>query len=296
MELRHLQYFVTLANTLHFGRAAAKLHISQPPLSRQIALLEDELGVQLFNRSTRNVQLSLAGKQFLIDSTDILAAVERARRNALAAGAGSPGTLSVGFMFAAAYSVVPSLTRAYTSNFPDVELKLSESIPTLLIDDIRNGRTDVAIMYPPENSDGLVVRTVYREPLVAALPAGHALASRKSINVEDLRHEGFLISPRGASPYIYDTIVGHCKRSGFTPRIRLETNFQQTIVSLVGQHLGVALVHRSIQTARPAHVVFKPLDSTPIVEVALVWSRDNRNACIDTFSQSAERMWPRINA
>jgi DNA-binding transcriptional LysR family regulator len=291
MELRHLQYFVVLADTLHFGRAAAKLHISQPPLSRQIALLEEELGVQLFDRSTRNVELSVAGRQFLADATDILAAVTRARRNALAASAGRHGELSVGFMFAAAYSVVPGLTRAYTSKFPDVELKLSESIPTLLTDDIRGGKIDVAIMYPPENSDGLVVREVYREPLVVALPTGHALTSRKVVAVDDLRHESFLISPRSASAYIYDTIVGHCKRSGFTPKIRLETNFQQTIVNLVGQHLGVALVHRSIQTARPAHVIFRPLDSAPIVKIALVWVCGNRNPCIDTFSQSAEQMW-----
>jgi DNA-binding transcriptional LysR family regulator len=295
MELRHLHYFLVLAETLHFGRAAARLHISQPPLSRQIALLEKELGVVLFDRSTRNVRLSAAGERFFADASDVLLALERAKRNAVAASLGKHGTLAVGFMFAAAYSVVPILTRSYTSEFPDVEIGLSESIPALLVEDLRSNRTDVAIMYPPDDSDGLEVRTVYREPLVVALPEDHALASRKIIRAEDLRNENFLISPRVASPYIYDSIVGRCQRSGFTPTIRLETNFQQTIVNLVGQRLGVALVHRSIRTARPEHVVFRPLKHAPIVEVALVRSLDNHNPCIATFAHNAERIWKELD-
>jgi DNA-binding transcriptional LysR family regulator len=295
MELRHLHYFLVLAETLHFGRAAARLHISQPPLSRQIALLEKELGVLLFDRSTRNVRLSAAGERFFADASDVLLALERAKRNAVAASLGKHGTLAVGFMFAAAYSVVPILTRSYTSEFPDVEIGLSESIPALLVEDLRSNRTDVAIMYPPDDSDGLEVRTVYREPLVVALPEDHALASRKTIRAEDLRNENFLISPRVASPYIYDSIVGRCQRSGFTPKIRLETNFQQTIVNLVGQRLGVALVHRSIRTARPEHVVFRPLKDAPIVEVALVRSLDNHNPCIATFALNAERIWKELD-
>lgn len=291
MELRHLHYFVALADTLHFGQAAETLHISQPPLSRQIALLEQELGVRLFERSRRYVRLTTAGERLRRDAAEILAAVERAKRNALAAGLGENGSLSVGFMFAAAYSVVPPLTRAYTSAYPQVELSLSESIPTLLADDLRSGQADVAIMYPPSMREGLTLRTVFREPLVVALPVWHPLATGGMCDVSQLRDESFIISPRKASPYIYDTIVGHCKAHGFTPRIRLETNFQQTIVNLVGQGLGIALVHRSIAATRPTHVVFCELFDAPSVEVVLTWDTDNHNPCIDTFAQIADEIW-----
>ena len=243
MELRQLRYFVVLAETLHFGRAAALLNISQPPLSRQIALLEAELGVVLLDRTRRSVRLSAAGHRFYRDAKTVMATVDQARGHARAADLGEEGTLMAGFMFAAAYSIVPVLTRAYASAFPRVELKLSESIPTQLVADIRAGKADVGIMYPSDSAVELETRTIFSEQLVAVLPEGHRLATRAEITIAELRDEWFIISPHAASPFIYNTIVEHCRRSGFTPRIRLETNFQQTIVNLVAQGLGVALVH-----------------------------------------------------
>lgn len=291
MELRHLQYFAVLGETLHFGRAAERLHISQPPLSRQIALLEEELGVTLLDRTRRTVKLSAAGQRFLEDTKEILASVERAKRNALTASLGHSGALSVGFMFAAAYSVVPPITRAYTSQFPGVDVHLMESIPRLLTQDIRESSTDVAIMYPPGDADGLNTRTVFSEPLVAALPADHPLArGTGALDAAQLRNESFLISPRVAAPYIYDSIVSHCERSGFQPKIRLETNYQQTIVNLVGQGIGVALVHRSMKTARPLNVKFRALANPPFVDVNVTWNRLNHNPCIETFVTVAERL------
>jgi DNA-binding transcriptional LysR family regulator len=291
MELRHLQYFAVLGETLHFGRAAERLHISQPPLSRQIALLEEELGVVLLDRTRRTVKLSAAGERFLQDAKEILASVERAKRNALTASLGHSGSLSVGFMFAAAYSVVPPITRAYTSEFPGVDVHLSESIPRLLTQDIRESHTDVAIMYPPSDLEGLETRTVFSEPLVVALPAEHPLARRSgTLDAAQLRNESFLISPRVAAPYIYDAIVSHCQRYGFTPKIRLETNYQQTIVNLVGQGIGVALVHRSMKTARPSNVKFRTLANPPYVDVNVTWNRLNHNPCIQTFVALAQKL------
>lgn len=291
MELRHLQYFAVLGETLHFGRAAERLHISQPPLSRQIALLEEELGVTLLDRTRRTVKLSAAGQRFLHDAREILASVERAKRNALTASLGHSGALSVGFMFAAAYSVVPPITRAYTSQFPGVDVHLMESIPRLLTQDIRESNTDVAIMYPPGDIDGLKTRTVFSEPLVAALPADHPLARGPGpLDAAQLRNESFLISPRIAAPYIYDSIVSHCERSGFRPKIRLETNYQQTIVNLVGQGIGVALVHRSMKTARPLNVKFRALANPPFVDVNVTWNGLNHNPCIETFVAVAEQL------
>jgi DNA-binding transcriptional LysR family regulator len=295
LELRHLYYFVVLGETLHFGRAAERLHMSQPPLSRQIALLEEELGVVLFDRTRRSVKLSPAGERFLEDAKSILASVERAKRNAVTASLGESGSLSVGFMFAAAYSVVPPITRAYTSGYPAVDLHLTESIPRLLIQDIRESHTDVAIMYPPSEIEGLETRTVFSEPLVVALPADHPLARRSgALDAAQLRNESFLISPRAAAPYVYDAIVSHCKQGGFTPKIRLETNYQQTIVNLVGQGIGVALVHRSMKTARPLNVKFRALADPPFVDVNVTWNRLNHNPCIQTFVALAERLGPEL--
>ncbi|MGF6904958.1 LysR family transcriptional regulator [Paraburkholderia sp. GAS348] len=290
MELRHLQYFVVLAETLHFGRAAELLHISQPPLSRQIALLEKELGVVLFDRTRRSVRLSAAGERFFLDAKEILSSVQRAKRNALTASLGHTGTLSVGFMFSASYSVVPAIARAYTSTYPEVDLQLTESIPALLVEEIRTSNSDVGIMYPPEDTEGLETRTVFREPLVVALPADHPLARCPTIEASELRKESFLISPRRAAPYIYDAIVSHCKQCGFVPKIRLETNYQQTIVNLVGQGLGVALVHRSMKTARPLNVKFRTLANPPIVDLNVSWNQENHNPCIETFVAVANQI------
>jgi len=293
IELRHFRYFTVLAETLHYGRAAEILHISQPPLSRLIVALEEELGVVLFERTRRSVRLSAAGERFYQDAKGILTAVERARGNARSASLGEEGALSVGFMYAAAYSVLPPLTRAYASAFPRVDMKLGETIPTLLLEDIRNGKIDVGIMYPPDVLDGLESRQVFREPLVAVLPADHALAGAASIAVRDLGDESFIISPRVASTFIYDTIVSYCRHAGFAPRIRLETNFQQTIINLVGQGLGVALVHRSMQSTHADNVRFVPLKAPPFVDVFVVWSRDNFNPCVGHFVTTAASVWAR---
>ncbi|WP_027210402.1 LysR family transcriptional regulator [Burkholderia sp. WSM2232] len=290
MELRQLRYFVVLAETLHFGRAAALLHISQPPLSRQIALLEAELGVVLFDRTRRSVRLSAAGQRFYRDAKTVMATVDQARGHARAADLGEEGTLMAGFMFAAAYSIVPVLTRAYASAFPRVELKLSESIPTTLVADIRSGKADVGIMYPSDSAVELETRTIFSEQLVAVLPEGHRLTTRAAISVSELRDEWFIISPHAASPFIYNTIVEHCRRSGFTPRIRLETNFQQTIVNLVAQGLGVALVHSSMRSTHADNVKFMPLMHAPYVDVALVWSPDTLNPCVARFVDIAAQM------
>jgi DNA-binding transcriptional LysR family regulator len=289
MELRQIRYFVVLAETLHFGRAAALLHISQPPLSRQIALLEEELGVVLLDRTRRSVQLSAAGHRFYRDAKTVMATVDQARSHARAAELGDEGTLKAGFMFAAACSIMPLLTRAYASAFPRVELKLTESIPTTLVADIRAGKADVGIMYPSDSSVELETRTIFSEQLMAVLPAVHPLCNRSSISIGELRDEWFIISPHAASPFIYDTIVLHCRGAGFMPRIRLETNFQQTIVNLVAQGLGVALVHSSMRSTHADNVRFVPLLQAPYVDVALVWSPETLNPCVVRFVDIAEQ-------
>lgn len=289
IELRHLQYFRALAETLHFGRAAERLHISQPPLSRQIALLEEELGVKLFDRSRRHVELTDAGQRFYLDTGTVFAAFEQAKRNALAAARGAAGELSVGFMMSTAYSVTPAITRRYAAQYPQVNLKLTETLPMDLAQDISSGSKDVAIMYRPQDCSGLETVTIYREEMTVVLPPGHRLLEQPLIDPCDLAAETFIIVPRRIAPALHDMIVNYCLQHGVTPNVGLEINMQQTIVNLVGEGLGIAIVPRSMRNMRLTTTTFRPLVAPPVVEVVAVWKADNHNPCIATFVESAMR-------
>lgn len=290
IELRHLQYFRVLAETLHFGRAAELLHISQPPLSRQIALLEEELGVKLFDRSRRRVELTDAGQRFYLDTGTVFSAFEQAKRNALAAARGAAGELSVGFMMSTAYSVTPAITRQYAAQFPQVNLKLTETLPMDLAQDIASGNKDVAIMYRPQDCSGLETVTIYKEDMTVVLPPGHRLLNKPLIDARDLADETFIIVPRNIAPALHDMIINYCLQHGVTPNIGLEINMQQTIVNLVGEGLGIAIVPKSMRNMRLTTTTFRALADAPIIEVVLVWKADNHNPCIETFVHSARQV------
>ncbi|QBC32742.1 MULTISPECIES: LysR family transcriptional regulator [Pandoraea] len=292
IELRHFQYFVVLAETLHFGRAAQQLHISQPPLSRQIALMEAELGVQLFERTRRSVRLTRAGARLYQDAVEILNSVDRARRNVVAASRGEDGAITVGFMMSSAYNILPALTRTYAAAYSRVDMKLAETLPNLLAESVRAGQTDVGIMYRPEDLTGLGTATVFREEMVAVLPRTHPLGKARVLDAAQLAEESFVSIPREIAPLVYDLVVDHCRRAGFSPHIRLETNLQQTIINLVGEGLGVAMVPMSMSsTSAFGNAVFRPLRNAPVAEVALLWSRDNHNPCVETFVENARAVW-----
>lgn len=287
IELRHLEYFRTLAETLHFGRAAQRLHISQPPLSRQIALLEEELGVKLFDRSSRRVELTDAGQRFYLDTGTVFAAFEQAKRNALAAARGEAGELSVGFMMSTAYSVTPAITRRYAALYPQVTLKLTETLPMDLAADISSGQKDVAIMYRPQDCTGLETASVYSEEMMLVLPPGHALLTYEVVEPMQLAGEPFIIVPRHIAPALHDMIVNYCLQHGVTPTVAMEINMQQTIVNLVGEGMGIAIVPRSMRNMRLATTTFRPLKNAPMIEVVAVWKHDNHNPCINAFIDSA---------
>ena len=294
IELRHLTYFRTVAETLHFGRAAELLHISQPPLTRQVAALEKELGAQLFDRSKRAIQLTPAGKYFYRDTTEIFKALERAKRNAASSSTGKSGALRVGFMMSSAYNILPAVTRHYSAAYPEVDMRLTEYVPNLLAIDIEDEKVDVGVMYRPEDCSRLDSHTIYAEPLLAVLPRDHRLAAQAAISVAQLADDPFISIPRPIAPVVFDIIVSHCRASGFRPSIRLEANLQQTIVNLVGEGLGVALVPTSMQAMHLDTTVFKPLVNAPMVEVAVIWNRENTNPCIRTFADTAVEVWRKL--
>ncbi|MEM5388470.1 LysR family transcriptional regulator [Paraburkholderia phymatum] len=287
LDVKPLRYFVTLAQTLHFGRAAARLHLSQPPLSRQLASLEASLGVTLIERNPRSVTLTAAGERFYADAKSILASIEQAAKNARAASVGDMGQLTIGFTMCAAYSVLPAYARAYGSAHPDVTLNLREVVSNDLASQVLNAQIDAAIMFPGAPDKGLDTRTIFTEPLCVALSRDHALARARHLKIAQLAREPFVMASEAVAPSLRATIVDHCLQGGFTPDVRFEVQLQQTVLSLVDEGVGIALVPESMRKAQLPGVVFKPLADAPTISQLLVWSPSNRNPCLARLLEMA---------
>jgi DNA-binding transcriptional LysR family regulator len=283
LTLNQLRYFCELADAGNFGRAAERLHMTQPPLSRQIAGLESELGTELFERGPKGVTLTAAGRQLLVDAREVLRLAALAQRNVVAARRGETGQLSLGFTMCAAYSVVPVLTRLYKAAFPKVEFRVREMMPVVLDRALREGDIDLGISFPGLDGPGTMSRLLLREPMSVVLPVNHGLARVRRLNVKNLSAESFLIVPRDQAPSLHDNVVQRCQSAGFTPKIGLEVYLQQTIVNLVAAGLGVAFVPSSMQKAQVKGAVFKPVDNPPMVDQLLVWQSMNTNPCIQGF-------------
>ncbi|HEU0230655.1 MAG TPA: LysR family transcriptional regulator [Burkholderiaceae bacterium] len=288
LDIKPLRYFITLAETRHFGRAAARLNLSQPPLSRQLVALEASLGVRLVERNSRSVTLTAAGERFYADAQAILAAVRQAEENARAVAHGEAGTLAVGFTMCAAYSVVPGYAKAFAATYPAVELSLREIVSNDLAGQVLSGRVDAAIMFPRVVNAGLAARTVVREPLCVALPRSHPRARQHKLKIAQLARDAFVMASDDVAPYLHATIVEHCRRGGFAPDVRLEVRLQQTVLSLVDEAVGVALVPASMSRIHFGNVVFRPLVDAPTIELMLAWLPGNRNPCLERFLDLAQ--------
>jgi DNA-binding transcriptional LysR family regulator len=289
MELRHLRYFVMLAEELHFGRAAEKLHISQPPLSMQIRALEDELGVRLFNRTQRHVALTQAGNALLQEARQVLARVDQAVLVTRRAGRGEIGQLAVGFISVADYNVLPSVLRDFRRRYPLVNLTLHEATTDVQVRDLLAGRLDVGFVLPPVGEPALESVSILREPLIAALPDKHPLADKPGkLDLGKLRDAPFILFPRPYAPGLYDDIVSCCKAAGFSPRVEQEAIQMQTIVSLVSAELGVALIPASLMNLRRTGVAYKALRQTsPMTEIHLAWRRGDELPALRVFLEVA---------
>ncbi len=288
IDIRQMRYFVVLAETLHFGRAAERLHLSQPPLSRQIAALENELGVRLLERHSRQAALTPAGRRFLQDARAVLAAFDQACRNAQLADRGELGELSIGFMMHAAYTVLPNLTRRYMAAYPQVHVRLREVIPSALADALLSGGYDAGIMFYPGPIAGLETRPIYREALCLAVHPDHRIAAHHLVHARDLDGEPLIAAPAEVAPTLREAIVAYCRSGGFVPTVRLETQLQQTIVSLVGENLGVALVPESMRKLGVADVAFRDLEGAPVIEHVIAWRPGNLNPALWRFLEAAE--------
>ncbi|PSN12878.1 LysR family transcriptional regulator [filamentous cyanobacterium CCT1] len=286
MELRHLRYFVAVAEELHFGQAAQRLHMAQQPLSRQIRALETELQVQLFHRTKRTVRLTEVGQVFLIEARKILHQVEQAIRTAQQTSQGDIGQFAIGFTGPALNSVLPKIIRRFKERYPQVKLELERLQTPEQVEALMSGQIQIGLLHPPIDNNALVLETIHREGLVAVLPDSHRLAQTASqpISIRELADDSFILYPRHIGPVLYDRIINLCQRAGFSPKIVQEVSPQQTILGLVSAAVGVSLLHASAQVVAPAGVVIRDLlEPTPVLELAIAWHPETTNPVLSTF-------------
>ncbi|ARU94459.1 LysR family transcriptional regulator [Tatumella citrea] len=281
--LNQLISFCTVAETGNISKAADRLNISQPPLSRQIAQLESTLGAKLFSRSANGVSLTIAGEQFLSDSHAILGLLEQACNNIRALESGQKGFIRLGATMYASYSVLPHVTMQHRQRYPDISVQFQEMIPVDLKTALLDGRLDAAISFSEPSSPGIDSMVLLSEPLIAALPAGHPLAKSSHFSLEWLSDEPFITVPRHSAPVLYDSILEQCLKAGFSPHIGLEVTVQQTVMNFVAHGAGVALIPASMENGQLRGVVYKALENANQIENVLMWSAKNKNPALHHF-------------
>ncbi|MFJ9818475.1 LysR substrate-binding domain-containing protein [Streptomyces sp. NPDC101151] len=294
MELRHLAGFVAVAEELHFGRAAERLRMAQSPLSQQIRALERELGVRLFERSTRSVRLTDAGRALLGPAKGLLADASVVRRTVRAAELGAVGRVAIGFAGASSYSCLPVLSRAVTTQLPGIELVLQgQTYAGEALGQIAGDTLDMGFVSLPVRR-GITARVVRVEPLLVALPDSHPLAGRTEIALTELAREPFVTFPASRGSAVREATVQACHEAGFAPRIVQEAPDAYTLLALVGAGVGVGIVVESADTIRLDHVCFRRLAGAdvPVLPIALAWRTGNRSAALQAVLCVAEQVLP----
>jgi DNA-binding transcriptional LysR family regulator len=284
IELRHLRYFVAVAEELHFRRAAERLHMSQPPLSQQIAALEREIGAELLVRSRRRVELTPAGARLLEDARRILASVDSAVAAVARVAAGEEGRLAVGFVGSAMYGAFPGIVRAFRDRHPDVALELRELSTADQLAALHDGRVQVGVVRPPETDSDLATLEIASERVVAALPAGHPLAARERLRLRDLAGEPFVAMDQRTAPGLRARLIEARGELGGAPEIVQETSEMQTLIGLVATGLGVSLVPGSVSALARDGVVYRELEGfAPTVDLSLAWRADDDSPLTANF-------------
>lgn len=285
MELRHINSFIAVAEELHFGRASKRLNISQPPLSQQIKQLEEEVGVRLFNRTRRRVEITSAGRVFLVEARRIMALTKEAVRQANRADKGEIGRLSLGFIGSANYSVLPRVIREFRKQYQDIELSLTEMNTTNQMEALHDNRIHVGFMRPPQGieDEGISVEPVFRESLVVAMPGNHPLKKETSLPLRLLAKEPFIMIPRQKGPGFFDHIIALCQNKGFSPCIVLEASQFHTVIGLVAAGIGVSIVPSSMQRSRIRGVAFRRIAEGTETVLDMAWVTDNPSPVLLNF-------------
>jgi DNA-binding transcriptional LysR family regulator len=290
MELRHLRSFVAVAEELHFGRAAERLHIAQSPLSQQIQRLERQVGVALFDRNRRKVELTEAGQAMLGHAREALTQADLGANAARGAAAGQAGTLRIGFLASAALELLATIVPPWRAVAPAASLEFVEGSSGEHIAGVRERRLDVAFVRPTQPGDDLVVEEMWREPVVAVVPAGSPLARRKSLRLKDLDGQPFVLFPRASAPDFHDNLVDACRRAGFVPEVAHECSAMPTVVGVVAAGLGVSLVPQSISRIALETVAYRPLADVDLqARLAMITAADNSRPLVSGFADTVRR-------
>jgi DNA-binding transcriptional LysR family regulator len=292
LELRHLRYFVAVAEELNFSRAAERLHMAQPPLSVAIRQLEQELGTELLTRTTRDVRLTDAGRTFLEGARGTLAELDRSIVDARRASSGELGRLRVAFSWGARFVTLPALGQAFRAGHPDVELLTEEMWNSRMPTALRGGLVDLAVSLCPEINSEISYETIRSEPLVALVTDTHSLASEREVALDALANEPFVLFPREFAPRLYDALVGLCRRAGFEPRIRSESFHTSWELGVLADVPVVALVPESVTRELPPGLVSLAIsEPTAEVDTAILWRGDETSAAAAAFREVARTVF-----
>ncbi|NPD16111.1 LysR family transcriptional regulator [Xinfangfangia sp. D13-10-4-6] len=293
MDLRRFRYFVVCAEELHFTRAARRIGIAQPPLSQQIQLLEKEVGTRLFHRLTRGVELTPAGEAFLTDARNVLDMAERAMTSARQIGRGERGSIKIGFTSSASFNpFVPGTISRFRAENPDVEVVLDENTTRVSLQNLRNGKLDIAFLRPaPGEVHDLRVQHLFHEEMRIALPASHPLANETRLKLSMLATDPFVLYPRTNGQALYDAIVAGCQNAGFSPRIVQEAPQMASTVSLVAAGVGVTLVPESMCQLQSSGVVYREIvGAKPTAALSLVQRERPPSVLTGKFSDLCRKL------
>ncbi len=289
MELRQLRYFVAVAEELHFRRAAARLHISQPPLSQQIHQLESEIGCILLARTRRRVELTPAGEAFLHDARLVLGELEGAVATAQRIGSGQTGRLRVNFVGSALLSLVPGAVQRFRIARPNVEIQIRERPTTEQVRAVVAGTVDVGLVRPPfDEQPELRAEVVLRERTVAALPSGHPLTELRRVPLRRLASEPLVLFPRSQAPGFHDLLISSLAATGTNPRVVQYAPEMTTIVGLVAAGMGFSIVPASVSRLGLDGVSYRPVTGAPHSELIAITRADDNSPLVQTFIERAK--------
>jgi DNA-binding transcriptional LysR family regulator len=296
MELRHLKYFIAVAEELHFARAAGRLHIAQPSLSKQIKQLEQELGFPLFYRTKQRVELLDAGHVFLDEAHRILRQAENAVESARRTHTGQSGRLLIGFSASATLEVLPKVLRKYLELYPNVTVELSEMTTIRATELVLDSPLSVGLLRSPSllNKELFSIETILREPFVVAVPDSHPAAKQDSVRIKTLAGEPFIVPPRQPGWDYADAIFQILRENAVEPRIVQEARQALAVVSLVAGGLGVALVPASFSNVRLPGVTYRPIKGRSLTtDLAMVWKRNSRASTLRVFLDVVRAEYPK---
>jgi DNA-binding transcriptional LysR family regulator len=284
IELRSLKYFVVVAEELNFGRAANRLQIAQPPLSRQIQRLERELGVELFERLNRRIQLTPAGHVLLQEARQLLLQVEQVISLTQKAGRGEVGQLVVGFEGSFSYDIVPFSFKAFQAQYPDVTLVVHEMTTGNQQQALLENQIDIGFVVPPIDNTQLSVETVLREKFVLAVPEAHPLATQSEVRIHNLVNEPFVMGPHEKQCGLYLQVLRICEEAGFSPIIVQETNEIQMLLGFVAAGLGISLLPASVRSFQRSGIAYCDLHPpVPEIELAIAWKTEHPSLVLQRF-------------